>query len=183
MTGTPGVGIDATEADVHPVRTFDERMSVGVEHERRVVRELRARGWSADEFGQGTFSTGVRSVLSGTDTPVRWLPDVIAAKRFAARSLVVFIDAKASTRHRETGMYAVECAALDAAERWLRFTGERSPFYYVFSDGRVATPELVRSTSVACAKRGNGSGTPYVLMPITACWSFAAIFGESTHDA
>lgn len=156
-------------------REFRRRLTKAQEFERKVIAELQIRGWLAEPFGQGQLSEQMRDVIKRISTPVRYMPDIIAAKKFSAKMRVVFIDAKDGDTHQETGNHNLETAALDAAEKWEAMS--ECPFYYVFSDGRVATPGLVREICWPGTYRGVGSGTPFVLFRKVACERFDVTFG------
>jgi hypothetical protein len=160
------------------MRTFLERMASASEFELTVLDALRDRGWSAERFGQGQLGENLRDHLRKVDTPVRWMPDIIAAKPFAARTIVVFIDAKAGQRYRDTGNHDLEVSALESAERWIEYSSDACPHYFVFQDWGVTTPAVVRELGWRGSWRGFGSGTPFLLFPVTACRPFDAIFGE-----
>lgn len=156
-------------------REFMRRLDQAQEFEQKVIAELIARGWQAEGFGQGQLSEEMRDVIRRVNTPVRYMPDIIACKRFPARTLLVFIDAKAGDKWRETGNHDVETAALDAAEKWVALS--ECPYYFVFPDGGVLEPPALRELGQPGRFRGIGSGTPFLLVPRSACTRFNAIFG------
>ena len=157
--------------------SFQARLIDAKLHEERVRDRLIARGWHAELFGQGQLSDETRAHLREVDTAVRWMPDIIASKRFAARTIVVFIDAKAGERYKKTGNHDVEVAALISAEKWIELSGEACPYYFVYDDGGVATPDRIRETGKPGPNYGNGSGTPYLIFPALVCRPFDAMFG------
>jgi hypothetical protein len=117
----------------------------------------------------------VRALLAGHLTRARWAPDIAARRRFAARDVLVFIDAKAGQRWKDTGNHDVELAAADAAEAWADFS--QCPVWFVFADRTVTTPDRIRTAGAQGKFRGNGSGTPFVLISRDICEPFDAIFG------
>lgn len=157
--------------------TFTKRLAVARKHEDRVLASLLLRGWAAEPFGQGQLTPDMREHLRKLDTSVRWMPDIIAAKRFAARTVVVFVDAKAGERYRDTGNHDIEVAALVAAEKWIQLASDACPYYFVFDDGGVLTPAVARELGSPGPYRGNGSGTPFLLIPTSACSPFDGVFG------
>lgn len=161
-------------------REFRNRLAPAQEFEQRVVGALLERGWAAEPFGQGQLTPAMRDHIRRVDTAVRWMPDIIAAKRFAAQTLITFTDAKAGEKWRETGNHSIEAAALASAEKWIEMSGDRCPYYFVFADGGVATPSVIRELGRPGAFRGVGSGTPFLLLPVSACQKFDAIFGTPT---
>lgn len=156
---------------------FQKRLAKAQKHERRVKASLELRGWLAELFGQGQLSEQMRDVIKRVKTPVRYMPDIIAAQKFNATTRIVFIDAKDGDKWQETENHDVEKAALDAAEQWEQMSG--CAFYYVFADGGVATPEMVRATCTDGRFRGIGSGTPFVVFPRSVCTTFDATFGPA----
>jgi hypothetical protein len=156
---------------------FQGRLAAAHAHEDRVRASLLLRGWAAEPFGQGQLTPEMRDYLRRVPTSVRWMPDIIAAKQFAARTQVVFVDAKAGDRYKDTGNHDIELAALDAAEKWIQLAGDACPYYFVFDDGGVLTPSVARELGDPGVWRGNGSGTPFLLVPSIACQSFDGVFG------
>lgn len=159
------------------MNSFAKRMAAAIAHERQVCDALRVRGWTAEPFGQGQVSEPLRQQWRKVPTLSRWMADIIAAKTFPSRTLVVFIDAKAGIRYRNTGNHDIEVSALESAEKWIEFSGDECPYYFVFKDGSVATPGMVRELAVRGTYRDSGSGTPFVLIPAVACRPFDSIFG------
>lgn len=149
--------------------SFQQRMDVARAHEERVLGWLGDRGWYAEFFGQGQLTPRMRDYLRDVDTAVRWMPDIIASRRLAARTLVAFFDAKAGERYKQTGNHDIEVAALDAAEKWIDLSGDRCPYYFVFDDGGVVTPERIRQTGKPGPYYGRGSGTPFLVFPTRTC--------------
>lgn len=156
---------------------FQGRLATARTHEQRVLSSLLLRGWAAEPFGQGQLTPAMREHLKKLDTSVRWMPDVIAAKQFASRTQVVFIDAKAGATYKRTGKHDLEVAALEAAEKWIELSGDCCPYYFIFDDGGVLTPSAVRELAEPGVFRGRGSGTPFLLFPANACHPFDGIFG------
>jgi hypothetical protein len=157
--------------------TFRTRLASALEHEKNVTKALTERGWLAEQFGQAMLSEPMRDHLRRVKTSVRWMPDIIAAKSFPAGERIIFVDAKAGEKHKETGNHDVERAALESAERWIELSGGQCPYYFVFSDGGVATPGDVREACWDGFYNGNGSGTPFVLFKADLCRPFHTVFG------
>lgn len=62
---------------------FVTRLAVGDMLERRVRCELEARGWTVDMWGQGVLSEPIRDALWRSNSRLRYLPDLIAARAAA----------------------------------------------------------------------------------------------------
>jgi hypothetical protein len=158
--------------------TVWKRLEGALVFERQVLDALLRRGWSAEPFGQGQMSNAIHDLIRGIPTHARWMPDIIAAKKFAARTMLIFVDAKSGERWRETGRHDIETAAVEAADAWADYS--QSPTYFVFPDGGVTTPERVKAMAMPGKFRGNGSGTPFVLLDTRICEPFDAIFGPAS---
>lgn len=157
---------------------FQKRMADGKAHELAVLEKLIRHGWDAEYFGQAMLSERMREYLRTQHTHVRWMPDVIAGKRVANRTVIAFVDAKGGHRWKDTGNHDIEKSALKAAEKWIDLSGETCPFYFVFGDFRVATPADVRDNCADGIFNGRGSGTPFVLVPADKCRPFESVFGD-----
>lgn len=162
--------------------TFTARLEIGKLHELRVLESLIRRGWDAEYFGQAMLSERMREYLRKIPTCVRWMPDIIAAKNITGKNLVAFVDAKGGKKYQETGNHDIETASLVAAEKWIELSGDECPYYYVFDDGTVATPGDVREHGHDGMFRGNGSGTPFKLLPCTKTRTFDSAFGEKVSE-
>lgn len=162
---------------------FQERLADAMRHEDAVIEALKSRDFLADRFGQGQLPEHQRDHLrlyrdqGKYPTPVRWMPDIIASKKFANRSIVIFVDAKAGNRYEQTGRHDLEIAAIESAMGWAMYS--RCPAYFVFQDFRVATPEDVLEHGQQGQFRGSGSGTPFLLIPVDVCRPFDDVFGTS----
>lgn len=154
---------------------FAGRLAAAIAFEDKVVAALTERGWLAERFGQGQLSEEMRSMIRSVETAVRWMPDIIAARRFEALTKLVFVDAKAGERWRDTGNHDIEAAALIGAELWRDYSGCET--YFVFSDGGVVTPATFREFCEPGRYRGNGSGTPFYVARRFICQRFDAVFG------
>jgi hypothetical protein len=154
---------------------FEKRLEVATAFEERVVAALVDRNWRAERFGQGQLSKEMRDIIRRVKTPTRYMPDIIAAKQFTAQTRLVFIDAKAGEKWRETGKHDIEAAALDGAELWQEYS--KCDVYFVFTNGETITPAVFRELSQPGVYRGSGSGTPFLLVPRAACSRFDAVFG------
>lgn len=155
--------------------TFVERLQQATRHESAVLDALRRRGWTAELFGQGQLSEGVRNLLRRTRSPVRWMPDIVACRQFPSKTLVVFVDAKSGERWRDTGNHDIEVAAVNAALAFHEFS--ECPVYYVFADYGVLSPAQIIELGTPGSWRGSGSGTPFLLVPVASCYPFDAAFG------
>lgn len=157
--------------------SFRKRIEDAQKHEQDVINALLARDWFAEPFGQAMLSEQMRDHLRRVETSVRWMPDIIAAKNIAGKEHIVFIDAKAGERYKETGNHDIENAALESAKRWIKLSGD-CPYFFVFGDGGVATPDDVLENGWDGTFRGSGSGTPFKLFPSDICRQFDTVFGE-----
>jgi hypothetical protein len=160
--------------------SFATRITQATEHELVVIDALREREWIAERFGQGQLPETVRATLRRIQTPVRWMPDIIAMKSFPTGPQLRFVDAKAGDKWRETGNHDLEVAAIDAAEAFYAYA--KWPVYFVFSDMSVVAPEDVREVAVPGTWRGNGSGTPFLLFPTAVGRPLDAVFGPICRD-
>jgi hypothetical protein len=88
----------------------------------------------------------------------------------------VSVDAKAGERWKDTGNHDVETAAVRSLSAWTVYSGNLS--YFVFSDFRCATPSMAIDLGRPGSFRGNGSGTPFMLIKATDCVPFDEIFGS-----
>lgn len=151
---------------------------MGEQHEDNVLTHLRMAGWDAEPFGQGQLPGKMRAHLSRYTpiTPVRWIPDIIAAKVTPlGQQRLVYVDAKAGEQWRRTGLHGCEISSLETADAWQRLS--RCWVYYVFTDMLVTTSERIWECGHEGPQTGNGSGTPYLLFPATICEPFEAKFG------
>lgn len=155
--------------------SFERRLATAVAFEEKVVAALVERGWQAERFGQGQLSEEMRKLLRRVETAVRWMPDIIAAQQFTVKTRLVFIDAKAGEKWRETGNHDVEAAALVGAELWRDYSGCET--FFVFTDGGVIDPATYRELAQPGRFAGSGSGTPFYLAPRAACQRFDGVFG------
>lgn len=156
-------------------REFERRLETATAFEEKVAAALVDRRWRAERFGQGQLSEEMRSIIRRVNTPTRYMPDVIAAKRARDLTRLVFVDAKAGEKWRETGKHDVETAALDGAELWEKYSG--CEVFFVFTNGDTITPKVFRELAEPGRYRGIGSGTPFLLVPRSACEKFDAVFG------
>lgn len=159
--------------------SFDLRLEVAQRLERRVIGELRARGWTAEPFGQSLLTFDIREQMRQVSpaTPVRWMPDIIATKPQRTRMALAFIDAKAGETYQRTGNYDIEAAALDSAERFATFA-RGCHYFFVFDDLGVIRPQVVRGHGSLGPYRGRGSGTPFVVINTDHAVPFDSVFGR-----
>ncbi|GAA3802172.1 hypothetical protein ACFS5L_45475 [Streptomyces phyllanthi] len=128
---------------------WQDRQAIGEAHERRVAAALRARGWTVQPCGQGTYPPAVREALRRTRSALRQFPDLIAARG----SDLITIDAKDCMPSTDTDRYAI---SKDTVNAGLLFTAAHAPtpLYYVFGDLKVLTPaEVVHYTAHALRHR------------------------------
>ncbi|QKW48202.1 hypothetical protein [Streptomyces buecherae] len=157
--------------------SFQQRKDVGDAHEQRVARELNHRGWSVDGWGQGVLSEAVRCALRGTDSSLRWTPDLIAAKD---RQLFM-IDCKSRMTSRTTSRHAVEKAAVMAHLHLAAWT--QLPVCYVFDNLDVLSPYDVLMTGYTGPRTVHGSGSAYYLVPTARAFSFSEVFGKGPEES
>ncbi|MET7639842.1 hypothetical protein [Streptomyces sp. NPDC005438] len=157
--------------------SFQRRKDIGDVHEQCVARELDERGWTVDEWGQGALSPVARAALRGTDSFLRWTPDLIAAR---GRHLFM-IDCKSRMTSHATGRHAVEAAAVTAHLQLAAWT--QLPVCYVFDNLDVLTPLDVLMTGRIGPHSVRGSGSPYHLVPMQRALAFDTVFGEVPGDA
>lgn len=157
------------------ISSFRQRLEAGLIFEQQAIAQLMVRGWLAESFGQGQLSPEMRDILREIDTPVRGMPDIIAAKRGRDQPVVRFIDAKAGEKWRETGNHDVETYALENAEEWVRMS--KCQVYFLFTDRQVITPAVFREMARPGVFRGAGSGTPFMIVSREVCQPFDVVFG------
>jgi hypothetical protein len=180
--------------------TGTERLAFGDAVQNRIAANLEARGLAVKPLGQALLAPDVREVLRQTNSLLRWLPDLVGWR--PVRPRMFLIDAKGTMR-RATTNHSIELRVLLAA----RFT-MLPTFYICDEDGALAadqvwppTPESPihryccdgcmakalddptgRLLPIRCPeharKGGRGSGTPYALIPKTACVPLDALFGK-----
>lgn len=154
--------------------TFDERHAIGEAFERQVATMLRARGWSVERIGQGTWSRETRERLHRGTSHVRWMPDLLAVSR---DGVPVMVDCKSPLEHRSAlETFAVEAKAVQshlALSAWIEVL-------YVWSEGLLVMSArgADRGRYVTPAPRGRGSGTPLVLVTADLCVDFNDAFGR-----
>ncbi|MEU7553088.1 hypothetical protein AB0B01_12190 [Streptomyces sp. NPDC044571] len=153
---------------------WQDRKAIGEGHEQTVADALRARGWTVQNCGQGTYAPAIQQALVRTTSALRWFPDLIAARA----GQLVTIDAKDRMPSSTTNRYALSNAALTAG---LQFTAAHAPtpLYYVFGDLKVLTPvEVLHYTDHA--QPGTGS---YRLIHTRRAHCFDDVFGRFTSQA
>lgn len=134
------------------------RKRVGDAHEQRVAQLLQRRGWDVNQWGQGVLSVPVQTALRGTDSSLRWTPDLLAAR---GRDIAL-IDCKARMTSTASRRHAVERAAVRAhlqLTAWVCL-----PVYYVFDDLGVLTPYDVLIRGRCGPHSHAGSGAAYYLI-------------------
>lgn len=156
--------------------TFALRIASAVAFEDQVVERLRALGFVADKFGQGQLPDRQRELLRTVDTPIRWMADIIAQRKFAAGTLCMFVDAKAGDKYKQTNNHDIETRALNTLIEWKRFA--KAPSLIVTADWCVHDPEYVAGICWDGRWNGNGSGTPFKLWPVSAGQPWERYFDE-----
>lgn len=152
--------------------SYAERAREAAWHELWVKQELNLiTGWQAEPYGQALLSEDMRRALrrcrtlAGRKAPVRWMPDIIAVRSPEVR----FIDAKAGQKWEATGNHDIEADALQAALRWSDALS--ADVWFIFTDGRGVTARRIGLCEYVRPGRfaGNGSGTPFWLLPRAIC--------------
>ncbi|MFE5890477.1 hypothetical protein ACFQ6E_16275 [Streptomyces sp. NPDC056462] len=152
--------------------SFQQRKVVGDAHERYVGEQLILRGWEVNPWGQGLLTRKLQEALRVTDSFIRWIPDLIAAKG----TDLVLIDCKARMTSRNTGRHAVERAAVHAHLQLVAWT--RLPVYYVFDDLGVLSPHDILIAGQEGPHGIAGSGSPYFLISGNFARHFDGLFGS-----
>ncbi|MEU3320812.1 hypothetical protein ACGFZG_27255 [Streptomyces antibioticus] len=153
--------------------SFQQRKAVGDAHEKRVAEELALRGWDVSPWGQGVLTEAVRVALRGTESSLRWTPDLVAAKD----RQVFLIDCKSRMTSRITQRHAVERAAVMAHLQLAAWT--QLPICYVFDNLDVLTPLDVLILGRTGPQPAAGSGSPYHLVPTRCSLAFDEVFGTT----
>lgn len=151
--------------------SFQQRKAIGDAHEQYVAEQLTVRGWEVTLWGQGILTKRIQDALRKTDSFIRWIPDLIAAKD----TDLVLIDCKSRMTSRSTGRHAVERAAVHAHVQLVAWT--LLPVYYVFDDLDVLTPHDVLTAGREGPHSIAGSGAPYFLISANAARRFDGLFG------
>lgn len=141
-------------------------------HEQRIAEELTARGWAVNPWGQGVLTQPVQAALRRTDSSLRWIPDLLAAKE----GHVAMIDCKSSMTSRAMHRHAIESAAVRAHLQLVAWT--LLPLYYVFDSLDVLTPYDALAAGRTGPHSVAGSGAPYLLVPTTRSRTFDSTFGS-----
>lgn len=147
---------------------FAARMAPSTQFEERVIEQLRSIGWHAYPFGQALLSSECRQRLARFEDSfrrpcrVRWMGDIITFRDLPnGRAYVALIDAKVCKGQR----YALEMSAVETAAIYTDHL--YTPCFFVFDDWMVLTPFEARQRGVPGPFRGNGSGTPFLLVDKT----------------
>lgn len=152
--------------------SFQRRLQLAEEHERYVAQELEQRGWLVQRFGQGLLDERIQSALKDRETPMRWLPDLLACRG----QKVVLIDAKAEQR-KDTANFSLELTALTSMVLHKYLYG--LPVVIVWDDLRVNTPDQLEPVRWVLDTDGwvHGSRTPFVLVRKTHSYYMDDWFG------
>jgi Holliday junction resolvase len=148
--------------------TWQERKQVGDAHERRVLNELEARGWTVAPWGQGVLPVAIQAALSQSESQWRHFPDLVAARD----GEVITIDAKDQMRSGETERYAVGKRCVSFGLQFLAAFG--IPVFYVFGNLGVLTPQEVSSYGTVGPRARGGA---YYLVNGRIAHHFDDVFG------
>lgn len=149
---------------------FEQRKAVGDAHERRVCEALEARGWTASHYGQGALPPAIRAAIAASDYPIRYAPDLIAARD----GDVIAIDAKNRMHSTQSDRYAIKRDCVAFGIQFLAAFGV--PVFYVFGNLRVLTPTEVQSYGTLGPRARGGA---YYLVPGRLGHHFDDVFGTS----
>ena len=160
--------------------SFQRRMHIGESHESAVARELERRGWTVVQFGQGLLPDDIRTALMDRETPLRWLPDLIAAK--PQQNRVVLVDAKSEQRS-DTPNHSLEVAALTSMLLHQYMYG--IPVVIVWSDFKCSLPQHLKPVRWVLDTDGwvRGSRTPFLLVKKAEQVAMDDWFGEAEEAA
>lgn len=146
---------------------YASRLALSIKFEERLIEHLKSIGWSAWPWGQILLPPECRKALTRSADSyrapnlLRWMPDILACiDRPNKPSRPVLIDAKVCKGKR----YSIEISALRAAELYNDPSGFNIPTFFVFDDWSVLTPLDVRQHGFQGPFKGNGSGTPFLLV-------------------
>lgn len=154
--------------------TFAERQHAADLHELETKRLLEERGWTCDRFGQALLSDRVRDLLRTTRSALRWLPDLIAARR----GQVLLVDSKDAQR-LDTPNWSIEIAAYDAGSLIQQTFGH--PLLYVWHDFTANFhDELSIETSFETRSFTSGSGTPFHLVRKSSTRSLDDVLSDAS---
>jgi hypothetical protein len=157
------------------VTQWQDRKTISDLHETRVADALRARGWTVQPCGQGTYLPAIRHALARTRSVLRYFPDLIAARD----GELVTIDAKDRMPSTHTHRYAVSTATANAG---LLFTATHAPtpLYYVFGDLKVLTPAEVLHYTAHSHPHTSGA---WLLIATERAHAFDEVFGTAAAQA
>ncbi|WP_405541035.1 hypothetical protein OG478_52575 [Streptomyces phaeochromogenes] len=151
---------------------WQARRIIGDQHEHTVKNALEARGWTVHSCGQGTYPAPIQQALRHTPSPLRYFPDLIAARG----SELVTIDAKTRMPSTASRNYAIshKCALAG-----LQFMGVHAPvpLYYVLGDLRVLTPAEVLYDAFHTLRPTHGA---YHLVNSRRALPFDEVFGTGS---
>lgn len=145
---------------------FATRNQLATAHETLVIDLFRSAGWTIDRWGQALLTEIIRDALRRTPSYLRWAPDAVAV----AGADVLLVDAKTEIR-QDTAYFALEAAALDAHICWSM--AMQHDVIYVWDDLTTSSvSDIQRGVAQGTVRsgpyRGNGSGTPFWLVPKTS---------------
>lgn len=157
--------------------SFQARMSEALPHESAVKQRLESIGWIVCPFGQAMLSGELRSLLLRIRpaSPVRWLPDFVAAKQEHDASVrSFFVDAKGG--RTDTKNYSFEIASVESQKSLS--IAMKTEAIFITKDFKVLTPEIIETQGWEGPRRSNGSGTPYYLVEKWHGIPFDDMFGN-----
>ena len=149
--------------------SFSDRLGVGTAHEQRVAIKLRECGWAVAPWGQGVLPEEIRDAIQRSDSRLRHMPDLIAARD----GELVTIDCKDRMHSTGTGRYAVSRKCVNFG---LQMAALGVPLLYVFGNLGVLLPTEVM-TYGRIGPHANGGGA-YYLVPERLGHKFDDMFGD-----
>ena len=168
--------------------TYQQRSDAGTAHEAAVTDWLWLQGWLVQTFGLALFNGVMRDRLrdyrlpNGSKTPLRWLPDMLAARpQPDGRQVAAFVDAKYSDRAAETGNQDVEVDALKGAMAAWRLWG--IPVWFVFNDETCIRADVLDGQSKRIHEGVGEHRTDFWLFPSSTCLPFLRVFGKSPSES
>jgi hypothetical protein len=132
---------------------------------------LETRGWVTFPFGAGQLTEEARRQLIKYDTPMRYIPDILAFRE----DRLVLVEAK--TGRNDTDNVAIETKCYEAG---FSLSGIwRIPVFYVWCGFLTGDVWTIHEHKHAGPYRGDGSGTPFYLVPKKVLKLFDDVFGTA----
>jgi hypothetical protein len=149
------------------MQKFEARKKIGDAHEERVLREMEARGWTVDQWGQATLKEEIQREVSRT----QWahFPDLVAVRP----GELVAIDAKDRMSSADTARYAISRRCVAFGLQFMAAFG--IPLFYVLGNLAALTPHEVLAYSTRGAP--NLGGGSYHLINERLGHHFDDVFG------